>query len=850
MGRNETPVVYLIGDAGFDRLVANEREIQFPAGALYLSAVLKEMFNVAPKVEVEALVEVVQKPRTASQVCPALPPKRAELKKYGEVWRVARYGPEAEQGKSAQRGRATKKGARGSDAQSEPRLLFTKLKTRIARHSVLVAHNAGRSWDDDASAKACLGFVSHYIAQLPKEDTAPDLPQILVNVSNNMPEPKVDLERHDASDLIHVKGSLWELLLEHRDRVGIVTSLTALRQAGAFVTRRLSWEQGIEDLAAELFLFPRLRALCQFRHLFIRIGMVGFVHIERKEDVHTNSLLHGRVYFCPYAEKGVHRDQESEGGTIGRSSWFIAGLVNEILKGAKDREGLRRVIARSLTAIQLADDKGYDDTKLRDSKATGDELVKALVTHTKSAIVGEYREPRPGSSEVLACRAIPSHLLTAPQPNALRVAKKWFMLDDALIEAPVHRINIALTIVKIGQEKVFNRRWFKPEAEVSSQAAGLDTEVLDLLWRVEYWNPKDHAPDYVTLYPGHRPSVPEWPDRGPRTPAILGSDETFELCVPMTRFGKLTLLERDEIETLRGIHNLLNLYRAQVRRTAASKPISIAVFGPPGSGKSFAVKQIASSLGGDGTIPQLEFNVSQFRGLDDLHDAFDHIVKVRTNKNVTPLAFFDEFDCTWEDRELGWLKYFLAPMQDGKFQNKDASIGPAIFVFAGGVHASFERFDPTTDSAYDNLRDSEDYKRRLKGFVEQKGPDFISRLRGHINVSEINDAPGRPKHFIRRALQLRSLLDQNDRIDKEGVARIDPAIVYALLTVDRYRHGVRSMQAIVEMCSPIYERIDIASLPPRAQLNMHVDAEEFLIRVYRGRRRAQPDWNPPGSTAD
>jgi hypothetical protein len=86
------------------------------------------------------------------------------------------------------------------------------------------------------------------------------------------------------------------------------------------------------------------------------------------------------------------------------------------------------------------------------------------------------------------------------------------------------------------------------------------------------------------------------------------------------------------------------------------------------------------------------------------------------------------------------------------------------------------------------------------------------------------------------------VLARNKRLDSDGLAQIDDAIVYALLTVDRYRHGVRSMQAIVEMCMPIYGRIEIASLPSRAQLKMHVDAEEFLMRVHRGRARAQVTW--------
>ncbi len=30
-----------------------------------------------------------------------------------------------------------------------------------------------------------------------------------------------------------------------------------------------------------------------------------------------------------------------------------------------------------------------------------------------------------------------------------------------------------------------------------------------------------------------------------------------------------------------------------------------------------------------------------------------------------PLVFWDEFDTSLDGRPLGWLRYFLAPMQDG-----------------------------------------------------------------------------------------------------------------------------------------------------------------------------------------
>jgi hypothetical protein len=45
------------------------------------------------------------------------------------------------------------------------------------------------------------------------------------------------------------------------------------------------------------------------------------------------------------------------------------------------------------------------------------------------------------------------------------------------------------------------------------------------------------------------------------------------------------------------------------------------------------------------------------------------------------------------------------------------------------------------------------------------------------------------------------------------------------------------MDAVLEMCTPIHDKIEKASLPSRAQLNMHIDADEFFIRMYRGRFR-------------
>jgi hypothetical protein len=59
--------------------------------------------------------------------------------------------------------------------------------------------------------------------------------------------------------------------------------------------------------------------------------------------------------------------------------------------------------------------------------------------------------------------------------------------------------------------------------------------------------------------------------------------------------------------------------------------------------------------------------------------------------------------------------------------------------------------------------------------------------------------------------------------------KVDRGVLRALLFVNKYYHGVRSMEAIINMSMlsnrKKYER---SSLPSSAQLNVHVDGFEFL----------------------
>src|SRR5215813_4302330 len=292
--------------------------------------------------------------------------------------------------------------------------------------------------------------------------------------------------------------------------------------------------------------------------------------------------------------------------------------------------------------------------------------------------------------------------------------------------------------------------------------------------------------------------------------------------IPLGEFGDLLTADRREIESYRSVSALIREYCAQER---PDRPLSIAVFGPPGSGKSFGISEVAKAVYKE--IKKLTFNLSQLSDPKELLGAL-HQVRDEALTGSIPLVFWDEFDTAFNNQPLGWLRYFLAPMQDGKFQDGQIThpIGRSIFVFAGGTSSSRREFELNIKS--EKLRDV-------------KGSDFISRLKGFIDimgpnpVEEANE--GDPSYIIRRAILLRSLFERKmphlfKWSDKKGELRIDDGVLRAFLTISRYRHGARSMESIIEMSrlarKSTFER---SALPPEAQLDLHVNGRVFLAIV-------------------
>jgi len=328
---------------------------------------------------------------------------------------------------------------------------------------------------------------------------------------------------------------------------------------------------------------------------------------------------------------------------------------------------------------------------------------------------------------------------------------------------------------------------------------------------------------------------------------VLNGSSALE-ALPIARFGDLLLADRWSIEAYRSIANLFGEY---LRRPTSSRPLSIAVFGPPGSGKSFGVKQIGNYIGthvGAG-ITARAFNLAEFIDPQGLVSAFQSARDIALSGHV-PLVFFDEFDTDLDGRELGWLKYFLGPMQDGEFMDGTSMrpIGRAIFVFAGGTahsHADFSRAEDRQEiqaRTQKATRASRNAIERTKKFESVKGPDFLSRLRGYVNIPGLNppqsssDRSGK-SYLIRRAILLRDLLKRKAptlfRGPQERLA-IDHLVLDAFLQVDEYFHGARSMEAIIDMSLLSgRQQFELSALPANWQLHVHVHSSFTEIMARR-----------------
>ncbi|MEN8134088.1 MAG: AAA family ATPase [Thermodesulfobacteriota bacterium] len=259
--------------------------------------------------------------------------------------------------------------------------------------------------------------------------------------------------------------------------------------------------------------------------------------------------------------------------------------------------------------------------------------------------------------------------------------------------------------------------------------------------------------------------------------------------------GNLRTTDPVEVD---GVTTLQNVMDSYVSRDHFLRPLNIGVFGPPGSGKSFAIKEIARVIShkfDHNPFEFFEFNLTQFDGPDEINSAIEP-VRASVAKGMVPIVFWDEFDCRYDGHEFGYLRYFLPSMQDGVtyVHGIPYNIGRAIFVFAGGVKHSWENMEQLLHSENNEM------------VKTLKIPDFLSRLRVVLDIDGI-DLPEQylvnsasPEHLsdLRRILLKRAFIiaHQMDTHWKKA-ARKTSGLLLRLLLAD-YKFGARSIEAVIE----------------------------------------------------
>lgn len=579
-----------------------------------------------------------------------------------------------------------------------------------------------------------------------------------------------------------LKGKLWEKIHEKspKNLIVIINANDLRKTAGIHLSKSLSWDRTAKDLVFELQRSDALNSLRQCPYLVVLFGTDGAILYHRRKKGEDEAF----IVFDPCLLEDSFASN-IDGTIMGLTSIFTATLAKQLIKegicGLTD--GIKQGLANSRALLEIGYKINNNSRKIIINPKNPSPVYKFLIeSFLKLDTYGKN--------------------LKYPSLNEILKESKKHNYASSSIELPTDLRNADPNFWRI-----------------------LDNEAL-------------HIRQLVA-----------------REIVLKGNAKGLEN-VPICRFGEIETIDRAEIESYSAIKELINEFLSNPN---PKNPLCFAVFGPPGSGKSLGVKQILKSIDPkEDRLKSISFNISQFDGYQDLISAFHKVRDIALSGKI-PFVFFDEFDSD-KGQPLGWLKYFLAPMQDGEFKEGDTvhPIGNAIFVFAGGTRYTFENFvqnlhdngKTTNLASSDHVKAEKNHDQSVedgsidKVFKDAKGPDFVSRLRGFINVMGPNRQ--RTKYdaddtfIIRRAKVLRVLLEKKQTasglLNSKKEISIDEGVLRAMLNVTKYKHGTRSMTALIEMSRLAGKnRFDLSALPVKKQLDMHVDADEFLFLAEKER---------------
>ena len=712
---------------------------------------------------------------------------------------------------------------------------------------------------------------SDYKRWLTATNKDPLAPKRIILLANKLP---MQVLHHQPSGVDPAGEAMWDTMYKCTSEdclksTVVVTSIDRLRQEGANISKRLSWDDTLATFLKELKNFPPLEELGKVGHLIVRIGLVGAIHCYWKILGEGKQEREIRFLYDPNATQGIFRDRPLQGNAFAIRSIMPACIafqtylemvddpdqmlisarpsdskrdyVSAIRRGIKDAIHLSQEIYTAGFGTSLENVREFMiEPKVREHtfRISADKAYKHI---DEQVDVVKNKERIKQRKSIRADKFI--HIVRPPtdleQLESDVPTQSWSILRDNL-RAMIKEKELLTEL----ERDIRKHKSSKPCIDASDKLSNLEELRRLRMARAIVFVGVDEAinnvgatkevlrgsSELVNTYLTRMLEVEQEADKRfcKRLQGEIGRQEireivniewyknAFPLNVPVATFGALRVLGQTDTENFSSIRNLLTKHLSRTE----SKPLSIAVFGSPGSGKSFGIKAIAKAIAGD-SIEFYTCNLSQLSSREDLNREFFSIFQILL-QGKTPLIFFDEFDCSLfpGGRKNEWLKYFLEPMQDGFYRHTDGigELRNSIFVFAGGTVNKFKQFyDPS-------LKDDSEAK-------AAKVPDFVSRLHGIIDMPGLN--PGEDDAhvgvpYIRRALALRVAIEADKRLlDDDLIARLDRNIVDAFLRVSKYRHGSRSIAAVLGMCMRWNNSVEKSSLPTKQQLEVHTDGKEF-----------------------
>jgi hypothetical protein len=672
------------------------------------------------------------------------------------------------------------------------------------------------------------------------------------------------------SQELDIAPSALEALTKNRDKYSLCLVINAddIRLRGRSISRAISWERTVQETIARIEDYGRGSATGKPR-VKLDIVVVCFS---------MDAALVGQRIGDSYSWAHVYDPAEIEGDfsasvsgtTRGVLSTVASSLAHCFLLNPHTAGTLSKLaieyVRRGLVASRLSHRRGL--TLTRQSSTGGKELAGIVPVESVSidslgpfaARDGAYALPTDVMSEVIRSghiRAI-TWIPDVPETEETRVRFKAVtrllaedfkraseLVVSELDEATLKKMSYVPGTGNV-TESVFDSTWWSligMKAESYGGGGWLELAKQVLIFGPASLNRAESA-------------------------TVNGRD----LGVPMLQYGNLIALGRAEIETYRDLHQL---FRQYAKRDFVH-PLNIGVFGEPGSGKTFAIKEIMHLLAKAGLLSEdpITKDVSQFASDEDLDAAFRHVANECLAGKV-PVVFWDEYDANKNGAPFGWLQSFLEPMQAR--QHSSGGIGRSVFVFAGSRFRSsselrfadlfiendwtFDLADTSAEAQKMRADASAAYQllcrqegtltagraAKFGDWAKSKGRDFKSRLTRSIDVIGVNEGGAgirdRETFLLKRALLIRGVLykcfpELFEDQSKEGKLSISEHVCNALLSSDvNFVHGARSLETILRACGARGAvTLNSSHLPSEDMVAMHVKEVSELEKHYRAQR--------------